>query len=69
MPPFVSPIIFKQSQGSVLLQVLLPLLLGAAALFGSDQTPQTPHEEQQVIVLFFLYVFAHNFVSGALEPL
>ena len=34
-----------QSQGSVLLQVLLSLLLGASALFGGDQTPQTSHEE------------------------
>ena len=34
-------------QGSVLLQVLLSLLLGAAALPGVDQTPQAPDEEHQ----------------------
>lgn len=34
-------------QGSVLLQVLLSLLLGTAALPGVDQAPQAPDEEHQ----------------------
>lgn len=34
-------------QGFVLFQVLLPLLLGAAALPGVDQAPQAPDEEHQ----------------------
>jgi len=34
-------------QGFVLLQVLLPLLLGAGALLGVDQASQAPDEEHQ----------------------
>ena len=34
-------------QGLVMLQVLLPLLLGAAALLRADEAPQAAHEEQQ----------------------
>jgi len=34
-------------QGPVLFQVLLPLLLGAAALHGAHQAPQASDEEHQ----------------------
>ena len=41
------PIPIDRFQGLVVLQVPVPLLLGAAALHGDDPPPQAAHEELQ----------------------